>query len=65
VNVAHTARFEGHDRGGEPATAAVPLPDQVKPEYTCRFRWQVGSLGMWDNRCVQHNPVNDYHGWSA
>jgi taurine dioxygenase len=17
---------------------------------------------MWDNRCAQHNPVNDYHG---
>jgi taurine dioxygenase len=19
---------------------------------------------MWDNRCAQHNPVNDYHGWT-
>jgi taurine dioxygenase len=18
---------------------------------------------MWDNRCTQHNPVNDYHGY--
>jgi taurine dioxygenase len=35
---------------------------QVQPELTCRFRWQVGSLALWDNRCVQHNPVNDYHG---
>ena len=21
-----------------------------------------GSLALWDNRCAQHNPVNDYHG---
>jgi hypothetical protein len=36
---------------------------QVRPELTCRFRWQVGSLAFWDNRCAQHNPVNDYHGF--
>jgi len=36
---------------------------QVKPEFTCRFQWRVGSLAFWDNRCVQHNPVNDYHGY--
>ena len=38
---------------------------QVRPELTCRFQWQPGSLAFWDNRCVQHNPVNDYHGSSA
>ena len=35
---------------------------QVKPEFTCRFGWRPASLAFWDNRCVQHNPVNDYHG---
>src|SRR3546814_20657821 len=35
---------------------------QVRPELTCRFSWEVGSLALWDNRCAQHNPVNDYHG---
>jgi taurine dioxygenase len=35
---------------------------QVRPEFTCRFSWDVGSLAFWDNRCTLHNPVNDYHG---
>jgi taurine dioxygenase len=35
---------------------------QVKPEFTCRFNWQPGSIALWDNRCVLHNPINDYHG---
>ncbi len=34
----------------------------VRPEFTCRFRWEAGSLAVWDNRCVQHLAVNDYHG---
>jgi len=34
----------------------------VRPEFTCRFRWQPGSLAFWDNRAVQHNAINDYHG---
>jgi taurine dioxygenase len=36
----------------------------VRPEFTCRFRWEPGSLAMWDNRCAMHNPVNDYHGFT-
>ena len=31
------------------------------PEYTCRFHWQPNSVAFWDNRIVQHKPVNDYY----
>lgn len=32
----------------------------ARPEFTCRFRWRNGSLAFWDNRCTQHNAINDY-----
>lgn len=62
VNVAHTARLEGMTEEESRPLLQFLFQHQVKPEFTCRFRWQPGSLAMWDNRCVQHNPVNDYHG---
>jgi taurine dioxygenase len=62
VNVAHTARFDGMTEEESRPLLEFLFRHQVRPEFTCRFRWQVGSLAMWDNRCAQHNPVNDYHG---
>jgi taurine dioxygenase len=63
VNVAHTVRFEGMTEEESQPLLQFLFRHQVRPEFTCRFRWGVGSLALWDNRCAQHNPVNDYHGW--
>ncbi len=32
-----------------------------QPEFHCRYRWSVGTVGMWDNRCTQHRVVGDYN----
>jgi taurine dioxygenase len=63
VNVAHTARFDGMTEDESRPLLQFLYQHQVRPEFTCRFRWEAGSLTLWDNRCVQHNPINDYHGW--
>lgn len=63
VNVAHTARFAGWTEEESAPLLAWLFAHQVRPEFTCRFTWRPGSIALWDNRCVQHNPVNDYHGY--
>jgi taurine dioxygenase len=63
VNVAHTVRFKDMTEAESAPLLAFLFQHQIGAELTCRFRWQVGSLAFWDNRCVQHNPVNDYHGY--
>jgi len=63
VNIAHTARFKGMTDEESAPLLEFLFRHQVRPEFTCRFTWQPGSIALWDNRCVQHNPVNDYHGY--
>jgi taurine dioxygenase len=63
VNVAHTSRFEGMTEEESRPPLQFLFQHQVRPEFTCRVRWEVGTLVMWDNRSVQHNPINDYHGY--
>ncbi|MBV9665291.1 MAG: TauD/TfdA family dioxygenase [Actinobacteria bacterium] len=63
VNVAHTARFDGMTEDESRPLLQYLFAHQVRPEFTCRFQWAPGSLALWDNRCVQHNPINDYQGY--
>ena len=62
VNVAHTVRFEGMTEEESAPILRYLYRHQVRPELTCRFRWRPGSLAFWDNRCAQHNAINDYQG---
>jgi taurine dioxygenase len=62
VNVAHTAGIEGLSAAESAPLLEFLFEHQIKPEFTCRWAWTPGALAFWDNRCVQHNPVNDYHG---
>jgi taurine dioxygenase len=62
VNVGHTVRFRGMTEQESAPLLEFLFRHQVKLEFTCRFHWEVGSIAFWDNRCTQHNPVNDYHG---
>jgi taurine dioxygenase len=62
VNVAHTAGIDGMTDAESAPILNFLFTHQVKPEFTCRFAWEPNSLAFWDNRCTQHNPVNDYHG---
>ena len=63
VNVAHTSGIEGLTELESASLLKFLFDHQVKPEFTCRWAWEPHALAFWDNRCVQHNPVNDYHGY--
>ncbi|SJZ53453.1 taurine dioxygenase [Enhydrobacter aerosaccus] len=60
---AHTACIKGWTEKESAPLLRFLWEQQTKPEFTCRFRWQVGSVAFWDNRCTMHNPINDYHGF--
>lgn len=63
VNTAHTTHIEGWTREESEALLRPLFDHQISTEFTCRFRWTAGSLAVWDNRCTQHYPLNDYHGF--
>ena len=63
INGGHTVRFKDMTEAESAPILQFLFQHIVRPEFTCRFRWEVGSLALWDNRCTQHNPINDYHGF--
>lgn len=62
VSSEHTIRFK--DMTPEESLPLVEFLQAhcTRPEFTARIRWENGTVGIWDNRCVQHFAINDYHG---
>ena len=63
VNYGHTVRFKDMSYAESTPLLNFLYAHQSRPEFTCCFRWRPGSVAFWDNRCTQHNPINDYHGF--
>jgi len=63
LNRAHTTHFKDWTELESKSLLEFLFHHQVRTEFTCRFSWEKNSLAFWDNRCVQHNPVNDYQGF--
>ncbi len=62
INAGFTTRFKDMT-----VEESLPLLEYLwahctRPEFTCRFRWEPGSVAFWDNRALQHYALNDYHG---
>ena len=60
VNGNYTTRLEGLGAAEGEGLLAFLVEHIRSPELQCRFRWEPGSLVVWDNRFVQHFAVADY-----
>jgi len=62
VNPVYTQRFEGWTKEESHALLGYLHRLSINENFTCRLRWSVKTLAIWDNRCTMHNALNDYSG---
>ena len=60
VNEAHTTHFVGMSVEESTPILEYLYKHQIKSEFTCRFKWEKGSVAIWDNRSVQHYAIADF-----
>jgi taurine dioxygenase len=59
VNASYTVGFEGLSEEESRPLLDYLLDHGHRPEFTCRFRWENGSVAFWDNRVCKHLAVHD------
>lgn len=59
VNHSYTVGFEGMTEEESKPLLDFLLDWGHKPEITCRFRWEKGSIAFWDNRVCKHLAIHD------
>jgi taurine dioxygenase len=62
VNPVYTTRFEGWTPFESQSLLDYLNRHSINENFTCRLRWAVHTLAIWDNRCTMHNALNDYSG---
>jgi taurine dioxygenase len=62
VNANFTTHIEGWSEQESNSLLSYLYEHAAYPEFTYRFRWEAGSIAMWDNRVTWHRAMNDYHG---
>jgi alpha-ketoglutarate-dependent taurine dioxygenase len=55
-------KFKGFTEAESRPIIDFLLKAATRPEFTCRLRWEPGTVGMWLNPCVLHTAINDYSG---
>ncbi len=60
VNALFTTRLEGFTELESQELLEFLYRHIVAAEHTVRLQWAPGTIAIWDNRVVQHKPVNDF-----
>lgn len=62
VNPTYTTRVDGMEMASSDRLLDAIYQHCTRPEFSCRWKWQQGTLAIWDNRNTMHYAVNDYDG---
>jgi taurine dioxygenase len=62
VNAQYTVGLDGFTRAESKPILDFLFDHATQPAFTFRWRWQVGDVAMWDNRCLQHMALADFTG---
>jgi len=60
ANQLHTSYIKGVERAISESLLRILFSALENPVLHARFRWQPGSVAIWDNRLVQHRAIHDY-----
>lgn len=60
VNANWTQEIVGVSQAESDMLLAFLFEHVKSPDFQVRFRWNVGDVAFWDNRCAQHFAVADY-----
>ena len=60
VNRTFTSHLVEMSRSESDALLGYLYTWSEQPRFQCRYAWDEGTIGIWDNRCTQHYAVPDY-----
>jgi taurine dioxygenase len=61
VNQDFTSHVEGVSARESEVLLRFLFEHMAQPEFQVRWRWQPGTIAMWDNRWTQHCALGDYY----